>query len=95
MRMMRILSREGADLKVLGHFFKVVVQAVLLFGAKTWVLTPRMEQALRRFQNRFAQRITGRQPRQRGGLGLIISSTGGRNGGSGLRGDQVLRHEEV
>ena len=28
-----ILIREGADTKVLGHFFKVLVQAVLLFGA--------------------------------------------------------------
>ena len=38
----QILSREGEDLKVSGHFFKAVVQAVLLFGAETWVLTPKM-----------------------------------------------------
>ena len=38
-----ILIREGADPKVLGHFFKVVVQVVFLLGAETWVLTPRME----------------------------------------------------
>ena len=30
-RMLWILSREGADPKVSGHFFKAVVQAVLLF----------------------------------------------------------------
>ena len=41
-RMSRILSREGEDPKVSGHFFKAVVQAVLLFWAETWVLTPRM-----------------------------------------------------
>ena len=38
----RILSREGEDLKVSGHFYKAVAQAVLMFQAETWVLTPRM-----------------------------------------------------
>ena len=42
-QMLQILSWEGADPKVLGYFFKAVVQAVLLFGAEMWVLTPRME----------------------------------------------------
>ena len=46
MRMTRILIREGEILKVSGLFFKDVVQAVLLFRAVTWVLTPRMERAL-------------------------------------------------
>ena len=32
---MRILSREGAEPRVSGSFFKSVVQAVLLFGAET------------------------------------------------------------
>ena len=41
-RMSRILSREGADLKVSGHFFKAVFKAVLLFGVGTWVLKTRM-----------------------------------------------------
>ena len=36
-RMSRILSREGAAPRVSGFFFKAVVQAVLLFGAETWV----------------------------------------------------------
>ena len=34
-RMSRILIREGANTKVSGHFFKGLVQAVLLFGAET------------------------------------------------------------
>ena len=66
-RMLRIMSREGVDLKVSGHFFKVVVQAVLLFGAKTWVLTPQMERDLSNFQHRVAQRLTVRHPRRQGG----------------------------
>ena len=63
---MQILIREGEDPKVLGHFHKAVVQAVLLFGAETWVLTPRMERDLDTFQHRVALRLTGRQPRRRG-----------------------------
>ena len=51
---------------MLGKFFKAVTQAVLLFGAETWVLTPNMERALSSFQHRVARRLTGRQPRIRG-----------------------------
>ena len=48
-----ILSREGADPKVSGKFYKAVAQAVLLFGEEAWVLTRRMERALDSFQHRF------------------------------------------
>ena len=65
-RLSRILIREGAYLKVLGHFYKTVAQAVLRFGAETWVLTPRMERAMGSFQHRVARWIIGRQPRIRG-----------------------------
>ena len=37
-----------------------------MFGAETWVLTPRMERALSSFQHRVAQRLTGRQMRRQG-----------------------------
>ena len=37
-QMERILRQEGTFPRVLGMFFKVVVQAVLLFGSVTWVL---------------------------------------------------------
>ena len=63
-QMSRILSRKGSDPKVSGHFFKAVVQAVFLFGAETWVLTPRTERALNIFQHRVARRLIGRQPRR-------------------------------
>ena len=39
-RMSRILIREGAAPRVSGLFFKAVLQAVLLFGSETWVVTP-------------------------------------------------------
>ena len=41
-KLVRILSREGAEKRVSGTFFKAVVQQVLLFGADTWVLTPQI-----------------------------------------------------
>ena len=66
MRMESIISREGAEPKVSGLFFKADIQAVLILGAETWVLTPRMDQALISFHHRVAQRITRRQPMRRG-----------------------------
>ena len=63
-RLQRILSREGAEKRVSGNFFKPVVQQVLLFGEETWVVTPRMERALNSFMHGAARRITGRQPRR-------------------------------
>ena len=52
---------------MLGNFFKEVLQALLLFGAETWVLTLRMERAVDSFQHEAACRLTGRQPLRRGG----------------------------
>ena len=46
------------------NFFKAVVQQVLLFGAETWVMTPKMEQALSAFLHGAARRLTRRQPRR-------------------------------
>ena len=66
-RLSQILSQEGVDTEVSGHFFKSVTQAVLLFGVETWVLTPSMERSLSSFQHRVALWLTGRQPRRRGG----------------------------
>ena len=65
-RLSQILIREGEDPKALGSFYKAVAHEVLLLGAGTWVLTPRMERALDSLQHRVARRITGKQPRRRG-----------------------------
>ena len=63
-RLARILIREGADMRVMGTFFKAVVQQVLLFREEMWVLTPRIERALESFMHGAARRITGRKPRR-------------------------------
>ena len=49
-RMPRILSREVATPRVSGLFFKAVIQAVLIFGSATLVVTPRMGTALGGFR---------------------------------------------
>ena len=66
-RLLRILSREGMEKRVSGNFFKVVVQAVVLFGEETWVLTLRIDLALESFLHGAPLQITRKQPR--GGRG--------------------------
>ena len=46
LRLEKILVRKVADNRKEGRFYVEVVQAVLLFGSKTWILTPRLEKAL-------------------------------------------------
>ena len=62
-RLSRILGREGSSPRVSGMLFKEVVQAVIIFGAEAWVMTPHIGRYLGGLQHRVAQRITGRQPR--------------------------------
>ena len=61
-RIQRILGIEGANGWVSGTLFKSVVLEVLLSGSKTWVMTPRMGQALGGFQHRVACWLTSKQP---------------------------------
>ena len=42
-----------------------MVQAVLLFGSETWVITPCMGRALRGFQDQVSRQLTGRLPWQK------------------------------
>ena len=61
----RILTREGASAKTMGYFYKAIVQAVLLYGAETWVTTQRAEGALKGFHNKCARYIAGEHIQQR------------------------------
>ena len=62
--MPRILRREGAAPRVSGFFFKALVQAVLLSGLETWVVTPRMGKAPGGFQDQGERRLTVRIPQR-------------------------------
>ena len=60
--MVIILVREGEYRRTTGRFYVVVVQAVLLFGSETWVVTPRLEKALAGFHHRAVQWMAGMGP---------------------------------
>ena len=97
-RLSRILIREGAYPKVLRHFYKAVSLLVLLFGAETWVLTPRMERALDSFQHRVTRRLTGRQPRRQGGGSWAyppLEEAMGEAGFEGIRKSITMRQNMV
>ena len=56
----RILSKKGADPKIMGSFYKVIIQSVLLYGAESWVISNYMMKSLRSFHRRCARFITGK-----------------------------------
>ncbi len=48
----------------MGYFYKAIVQAVLLYGSESWVLTKSNMRQLRSFHSRVARFLTGRHIRQ-------------------------------
>ena len=56
-RITRVLRKEGANARTLGQIYLVVVQAVLIYGSETWVLTPSMKRVFGGFQHRVACRL--------------------------------------
>ena len=63
--MTRILSKEGARLRVSKLFFKSVVQLVYIFGAKTWVVTTCMGRVIGGLQDQVERRLMGWIPQWR------------------------------
>ena len=55
----KLLRQEGADLIILAKFYWAVVQAVLLFGAKKWVLLADMLNYIEGVHVDFLQQVTG------------------------------------
>ena len=50
----QILSRQGATTSTMAYFYKAVVQAVLLYGSESWVLTQKMWKAVEGFHSSCA-----------------------------------------
>ena len=76
-----------------GDIFKVVVQALLLFGLEMWVMTPRTGWALGGFHYRMAQIITGRQPCQISNSSWEYPHIGERDIGGGFGGGGYINLE--
>ena len=57
-----VLGREGTDARTSGSIYVVVVQAVLMYGSDTWVMTLRIGSTLGGLYHRVARRLKGRKP---------------------------------
>ena len=60
--MLRILGRYVSDPWTSGNFYKEVVQATLLCGAETWVISPKIWRTLGRLHHRVARRLAKMHP---------------------------------
>ena len=63
-RVGKVLSSQGAEPRVMGYFYKAIVQSVLLYGSESWVISIHQKQQLNSFHNRVARYITGRHIRE-------------------------------
>jgi len=56
----KILTIDGASPRVMGYFYKAIIQTVLLYWSELWTLTGRMIGRLRGLHHQVARYITGR-----------------------------------
>ena len=65
MQLYRILSADGVDRKTMTRFYLAIVQAVLLYGSESMVLSSRLLQRLERFHLRCTRWLCHRHIRRR------------------------------
>ena len=58
-KLVKLLGREVLDRITTGRFYVVVVQVVLLFGSKTWVMNTSLDKTLEDFHHRAVRRTAG------------------------------------
>ena len=63
---MKLLMREGAYQIISEKFYRAVVQAVLLFGSETWVLTAVMMKNIKGIHVGLLWKVTGKKARRMG-----------------------------
>ena len=66
LRMSRVLRWYGVDVRTLGMLYTAVVQVVLLYGSKTWDVSPRIRKMMGGFHHRLIRRITGQMTQRNG-----------------------------
>ena len=64
-RVGKVLSVQTTDPRVRGYFYKAILQAILLYGSESWVISEFKLKQLRSFHHRVARYITGRHIKQR------------------------------
>ena len=65
-RLGKLLRREGSDPIISENFYRTVVQAVLIFGSKTWVLMAAMMQNIEGVHVGFLRKVAGKKARRIG-----------------------------
>ena len=51
----------GCGRKDVGVIYKLVAQAVIMFGLETWIINPRIIRILRFFHHQVTRRLKGKQ----------------------------------
>ena len=82
-----IISREGAARRVSRFFFKSVVQAVLIFGADTWLVTPPHGKGPGGVSDPGGETDDGMAPTEETGQEVDIHLGSGGKGGGGILDD--------
>ena len=63
-RIAKILKHEGASAKIMAKFYMATIQAILLYGAESWVLTQANLRKLNSFHLRAVRHMTGEHIRK-------------------------------
>ena len=58
-RLPQVLGWEGADMRISGMFYTVVVQLVLLYGVELWFMSPYIGKAMGDFHHWVIRRLVG------------------------------------
>ena len=85
-QMTHLLGREGADARMSGMFYVVVVQIFLLYGLETWVMYPCIGRTLHVFHHRVEEATV-----EGTGLDVGVTPSGRGDGGGGPTGGGYLR----
>ena len=59
------MKHEGANARVMAKFYVATIQAILLYGSKSWVLTKKNLQKLNSFHLRAVRHMTGEHVRKK------------------------------
>ena len=81
-----VLIREGEYAQTSGRIYVAVVQAVMLYGSETWVMTPLIERGFWRIPPQGGQKADGDTTSYSTVWWMGVSSTGGSNGGGVIKG---------
>lgn len=59
MKLSKILKRHDANPRIMGSFYQAIIQAVLLYGSESWVISNNNLKKLRSFHHRCARHMVG------------------------------------